>query len=336
MTNWRKTIKTKAGILEPARQSGNVSQACKATGHSRDSFYRFKTLYETVGEASPMETGGQKPNEKNRADPIFERAAADFAYERAAYGQLRASDELKKQGMPVSPGGVRSVRLRHDMSAFKGRLRALEAKTARENLIPAESRLAALERAKEEKEAHGETGTERPGHLGAQDIYYAGNIKGAGHISRQTFIDTYSKAAFRKPYGRKNAPVAANMLNDAVIPFFDSHGLPPLRVLTDRGSECCGNWERREYALYPEVENTGHTGTKAKSLRTDGICEGFNRTCKNGFHSAAFRRKACRSIAELQHGTPANGRGSIMRSGRTAGNTVTGRRRCGPSRVRCR
>jgi hypothetical protein len=151
-----------------------VSQARKATGYSRDSFYRFKTLYETGGEASPAETGGQKPNEKNRADPIVERAAADFAYERPAYGQLRASDELKKQDMPVSPGGVRSGWLRHDMAAFKGRLRVLEAKTARENLMPAESRLAALERAKEEKEARGETETERPGYLGAQDTYYAG------------------------------------------------------------------------------------------------------------------------------------------------------------------
>jgi hypothetical protein len=84
MTNRQKIIKTKVGILEPARQSGNVSQACKAMGYSQDSFYRFKTLYETGGEASMAETGGQKPNEKNRADPIFERAAADFAYERPA------------------------------------------------------------------------------------------------------------------------------------------------------------------------------------------------------------------------------------------------------------
>jgi hypothetical protein len=96
MTNRQKIIKTKAEILEPARQSGNESQACKATGHSRDSFYRFETLYETVGEASPAETGGQKPNEKKRADPIVERAAADFAYERPAYGQLRAS--VKEKG----------------------------------------------------------------------------------------------------------------------------------------------------------------------------------------------------------------------------------------------
>ncbi|MDR0382857.1 MAG: helix-turn-helix domain-containing protein, partial [Spirochaetaceae bacterium] len=171
MTNRQKIIKTKAGILEPARQSGNVSQARKATGHSRDSFYRFKTLYETGGEVALAETGGKKPNEKNRVEPEAEQAAADFAYERPAYGQLRASNELKKRGIPVSPGEVRGVRLRRDPAAFKGRLRALEAKTARENLMLDESRLAALERAKEEKEARGETGTEHTGYLGAQDTH---------------------------------------------------------------------------------------------------------------------------------------------------------------------
>jgi len=44
MTNQQKIIKTKVGILELAKQLGNVSQACKIMGYSRDSFYRFKTL----------------------------------------------------------------------------------------------------------------------------------------------------------------------------------------------------------------------------------------------------------------------------------------------------
>ena len=61
--------------------------------------------------------------------------------------------------------------------------------------------------------------------------------------------------------------MAADALNSEVIPFFDSHGIPLLRVLTDRGSEYCGNREHHEYALYLDVENIGHTRTKAKSPR---------------------------------------------------------------------
>jgi gluconate kinase len=98
-----------------------------------------------------------------------EQAVVDFAYQKPAYGQLRVSNELKKQGVFVSPGGVRSIWLRHDLHTFKGRLKALETKMAQENLILTESQLAALERAAEEKEAHGEIETEHPGYLGAQD-----------------------------------------------------------------------------------------------------------------------------------------------------------------------
>jgi hypothetical protein len=35
-------IPAKVGLLELARQLGNVSRACKMMGYSRDSFYRFK------------------------------------------------------------------------------------------------------------------------------------------------------------------------------------------------------------------------------------------------------------------------------------------------------
>jgi hypothetical protein len=169
MTNQQKIIKTKIGTLELARQLGNASQACKAMGYSRDSFYRFKALYEAGGEAALQDISKQKPNVKNRVDPAIEDAVVDFAYQQPAYGQVRVSNELKQQGMFVSPGGVRSIWLRHDLATFKGRLKALEAKMAQEQFILTESQAAALERAKEEKEAHGEIETECPGYLGAQD-----------------------------------------------------------------------------------------------------------------------------------------------------------------------
>jgi len=300
MTNQQKIIKTKVGILELAKQLGNVSQACKVMGYSRDSFYRFKALYDTGGEAALQEISKQKPNKKNRVDPKLEQVVVDFAYQQPAYGQLRVSNELKKMGMFVSPGGIRSIWLRHDLATFKERLKALESKMAQENLILTESQLAALERSKEEKEAHGEIETEHPGYLGAQDTYYVGNIKGVGHIYQQTFIDTYSKVAFCKLYDRKNALVAADTLNDKVIPFFDSHSIPVLRILTDRGSEYCGNREHHEYVLYLDLENIDHTKTKAKHPQTNGICERFNKTCKDEFYSVAFRKKIYRSINEIQ------------------------------------
>src|SRR5207248_5371635 len=100
-------------------------------------------------------------------------------------------------------------------------LKALEEKAAHENLILTEAQVKALEKAKEEKEAHGEIETEHPGYLGAQDTFYVGTLKGVGRIYQQTFIDTYSRVGFAKLYDRKNALVAADMLNDQVVPWFE-------------------------------------------------------------------------------------------------------------------
>src|SRR5690606_22821700 len=186
------------------------------------------------------------------------------------------------------------------LHTFKLRLKALESKSAQEGIVLTESQLSALERAKEEKKAMGEIETYHPGYLGAQDTYYVGNIKGVGHIYQQTFIDTYSKVAFTKLYDRKNALVAADMLNDQVVPFFEQHGLRLLRVLTDRGTEYCGAREQHEYQLYLAVEDIDHSKTKAKSPQTNGICERFHRTVQDEFYAVAFRKKVYHSIKELQ------------------------------------
>ncbi|STY63798.1 Integrase core domain [Mannheimia haemolytica] len=92
----------------------------------------------------------------------------------------------------------------------------------------------------------------------------------------------------------KTAISAADMLNDKVLPYFESQGLPMLRILTDRGSEYCGKVENHDYELYLAINDIEHTKTKVKHPQTNGICERFHKTILQEFYQVAFRRKFIR------------------------------------------
>lgn len=229
MNSETKLIKNKLGLLKLAEELGNVSRACKYLGYSRETFYRYKELFEEGGEQALKDMNRRVPNVKNRIEAHIEERVVAFAIENPAFGQTRASNELKKEGLFISPCGVRCVWLRHDLETFRKRLKALEAK-----------------------------------------------------------------------YDRKLALVAADMLNDRVIPMCDQYGIPLMRILTDRGTECCGAREHHESQLYLAIEDIDHTKTKAMSPQTNGICERFNRTMQDEFYATAFRKKMYNTIDELQ------------------------------------
>lgn len=247
-----------------------------------------------------QEISRRKPVTKNRIAEAIEEEVKRIAYENPAFGQVRASNELKKTGVFISPAGVRCVWLRNGMETFAKRLKLLEKRAAEQGLVLTEAQVAALEKAKEEKTAQGEIETHHPGYLGAQDTYYVGTLKGVGRIYQQTYIDTYTRVALAKLYDRKNALVAADMLNDRVLPLYDESDIPLLRVLTDRGTEYCGAREHHEYQLYLAIEDIDHSRTKARHPQTNGICERFHRTMQDEFYAIAFRRKIYNSIEELQ------------------------------------
>lgn len=295
-----KLIKTKLGLLQLAQQLGNVPQACKIMGYSRDSFFRLQELYDTGGEMALQEISRRKPIPKNRVDPHIEEAAVQMAFEQPAFGQVRASNELRKKGIFISAAGVRCVWQRHDVETFPKRLKALEAKVAQDGIILSEAQVIALERKKENQEEHGEIETVHPGYLGSQDTYYVGNIKGVGRIYQQTFIDTYSRVAFAKLYTSKHAITSADILNDRVLPFFEEHGIPLLRVLTYRGTEFKGKPEHHEYELYLNLEGIEHSKTQVRHPQSNGICERLHRTMQEEFYAITFRKKLYDNLELLQ------------------------------------
>lgn len=293
-------IKNKVGLLNLAQELNNISKACKVMGFSRDTFYRYQQAVEEGGVEQLVNKSKRGPNVKNRIDPLIEKAVVDLATENPAWGQVRASNELRRNGFSISPAGVRCVWIRNDLENMKKRLKALEEKVAKEGLVLTESQLVVFERRKAEKEAHGEIETEHPGYLGSQDTFYVGTIKGVGRIYQQTFVDTYSKIAFCKLYNMKTPITAADLLNDKVLPFFDEQKVPMLRMLTDRGTEYCGKVEQHDYQLFLAVRDIDHTRTKTRHPQTNGIVERFHKTILEEFYQIAFRKKIYQSLEEVQ------------------------------------
>jgi transposase InsO family protein len=293
-------IKHKMGLLNLAEELHNVSQACRVMGVSRDTFYRVKEAKESGGLEALLHKDRRRANLRNRVDEAVETAILAFAVENPAAGQVRVSNELRKQSIIVSPTGVRSVWLRHSLQTFRLRLAALEKESAEKGLVLTETQVAALERKREEQMECGEIETAHPGYLGSQDTFYVGNMKGVGRIYQQTFVDTYAKVAFAKLYTTKTPIAAADVLNDRVLPFYQEHQVPLLRVLTDRGTEYCGKVEQHDYQLYLAVNDIDHTRTKAQSPQTNGICERFHKTILNEFYQVAFRKKIYTTLESIQ------------------------------------
>jgi transposase InsO family protein len=295
-----KIIKHKIGLLNLAEELGNVSKACQVMGLSRDTFYRYKSAVEAGGIEALFERTRRKPNLANRVDEATEQAVIKSSTDFPAYGQTRTSNELRKQGVFVSPSGVRSIWLRHDLENFRKRLKALEAKVAKEGGILTEAQVQALEKKKLDDEACGEIETAHPGYLGSQDTFYVGTLKGVGRVYQQTYVDTYCKVAHAKLYTTKTPISAADMLNDKVLPFCAEHDLPVLRILTDRGTEYCGRVDKHDFQLFLAINDIDHTRTSVKSPQTNGSCERFHKTILQECYQVTFRKKLYQSIEELQ------------------------------------
>src|SRR5918995_3299389 len=132
MTNEQKIIRAKVGLLELAKQLGNVSLACQMMGYSRDSFYRFRELYETGGELALQELTRRKPLLANRTPPEVEAVIIELSLEQPAFGQIRLANEVRKRGHSISPAGVRGGWERHDLQTLWKRPEGPGAKVVQE------------------------------------------------------------------------------------------------------------------------------------------------------------------------------------------------------------
>jgi len=300
MTHKQYIISRKLNILELAQTLGNISEACRKLGVSRTHYYDIKRTIEEEGLQGLLEKSRKVPRIGNRVAPEVEQKVLDYSLEYPTHGQVRVANELKKIGVQVSAGGIRSIWLRHNLQTKAQRLKRLEKWAAENTGVLTESQVQALEDAREQKEAHGEVESHHPGFLLAQDTCYIGYIKGVGRLYQQTAIDTYSNVGFAKLYLERTSITAADFLNDRVLPFYDEHHVKVLRVLTDRGPEYCGRVETHPYELFLYLNDIDHTKIKPRRPQTNGSVERLNQTIEDEFYKVAFRKKLYKSLEEIQ------------------------------------
>lgn len=300
MTQRQYIINRKLSIFELGKTLGNISEACRKLGVSRQHYYDIKSTIEQEGLEGLFEKSRRSPRIGNRIAPEIEQAVVDYSLEFPTHGQVRVANELKKKGVGVSAGGVRSVWLRHNLQIKSLRLKRLEQWAANNSNILTESQVQALDQAKEEKEVYGEVESLHPGFLVAQDTCYIGYIKGVGKLYQQTGIDTHSNVGFAKVYTEKTSITAADFLNDKVLPFFDDQGIGVLRILTDNGAEYCGRPETHPYELFLHLNSIEHTRIKVRHPQTNGAVERLNQTIETEFYEVAFRKKLYKTIEDIQ------------------------------------
>jgi len=213
MTQDQYIIRRKLNIIELGDTLGNISEACRRLDISRQHYYDIKKAIREDGIQGLLEKSRNKPRKGNRVAPEIEQKLLDYSLEYPTHGQVRAANELKRAGIRISAGGIRSIWLRHKLETKALRLKRLEEWSKENTNILTEPQVQALELAKEEKEAHGEIETHHPGFLLGQDTYYVGYIKGVGKIYQQTGIDTFSNIGFAKVYHDKTALTAAGRLS---------------------------------------------------------------------------------------------------------------------------
>lgn len=300
MTQKQYIISRKLNILELGATLGNISAACRRLGISRQHFYDIKDAIAEDGLEGLMEKTRAMPRIGNRVAPEIEKRVLAYCLDRPTHGQVRVANELAKQGIVISAGGVRGVWLRHGLETKGRRLKRLE-KWAAENLgLLTESQVQALEDAKQKREAYGEVESPHPAFLVAQDTCYVGYIKGVGKLYHQAAIDTHSNVGFVKLYPEKTSLTACDLLNDRVLPFFDEQMMRLLRVLTDNGREYCGSKESHAYQLFLHLNEIEHTRIRVRRPQTNGAVERLNQTVQEEFYKVAFRKKLYRSVEEIQ------------------------------------
>lgn len=297
----QKAANRKLTLLELANELGNVSEACRRIGYSREQFYEIRRNYQTYGSEGLLDKiKGPKNPHPNRATEEQEKAVLDYCLEFPTHGVLKVSQQLLLRGVHIGVGAIRGIWLRNDIITKHQRLLRLEKHYREQNIQLTEQHITLLEKFDPEfRERHIQA--DFTGQLVAMDTFFVGNLKGIGKIYLQTVVDCHSRFAFGHLYNSKIPVTAAHVLNEKVLPFFEEHECPIVSILTDNGREYCGRMDGHPFEIFLQLENIEHRTTKVRRPQSNGIVERLHRTLLDEHFRIQGRIKFYESLEEMQN-----------------------------------
>jgi len=296
----QKAARRKLNLLELANDLGNVSEACRRIGYSREHFYEIRRNYQTFGSEGLLDKArGPKNPHPNRATEEQEKAVLEYCLEYPVHGALRVSQQLILRNIHIGVGAIRGIWQRHNMLLKCQRLLRLEQHYKNNNIALTENHIKLLEKFDPEfRERH--IKADFTGDLVGIDTFMVGNLKGIGKIYLQTVVDCHSRFAFGHLYTSKVPVTAVHVLNDKVLPFFEEHNCSVITILSDNGREYCGRPDHHPFELFLQLEEIEHRTTQVRRPQSNGIVERLHRTLLDEHFRIQGRIKFYESLEEMQ------------------------------------
>jgi transposase InsO family protein len=296
-----KAARRKLNLLELANDLGNVSEACKRIGYSREQFYEIRRNYRAFGAQGLLDkVRGPKNPHPSRATEEQEKAVLEYCLEYPTHGPLRVSQQLMLRGVNIGVGTIRGIWQRHDIMLKHQRLLRLERHYRECNIQLTEQHIVLPEKFDPEFRAR-HIQADFTGQLVAMDTFMVGNLKGIGKIYLQTAVDCHSRFAFGHLYTSKIPVTAVHVLNQKILPFFEEHECPIVTILTDNGREYCGKMDGHPFELFLQLEDIEHRTTPIRRPQSNGIVERLHRTLLDEHFRIQGRIKFYESLEEMQN-----------------------------------
>ena len=274
-------------LIEHAAKIGNVAEACRVFGVSRNTYYEWIKKAEKYGLSALLPKDRRQPHQPNAMSSEEVAVILSEAVTRPTLGPRSLLRHLKTRGVDRSASGVAKVLRRHHLGTARDRVAALASLTAADT---GQVTSAAME---------GPFGfcmyASTPGQVVSLDTFYVGRLKGIGAVWQLTAVDVATRTAVcQLIVGDKTATVAARFL-DHLTKALRKHGIKLEGVLTDNGPEFIGKTFQARAAELGLV----HHRIPPRSPNHNSVCERFHGTVLHEFYRPHFHRGRVDNIALL-------------------------------------